>query len=111
MLASCVRLPVLLVGLVILFMYAVAHFLIVVPVAYFGYLITSVPIEAIIHSGGDMKVAMGDDAGLIRELVIDKEVAFRNFAVALPAFMISFVLKISPLLRRRRERNKAADKT
>lgn len=95
-------LPVLLAGALLLFAYAIIHFLVVVPIAYFGYLLTSVPVDAILNSAGDVQFAAGGRAIQIKELVRQNEVAIRNFMVALPAFMTSLILKVAPLLRRRR---------
>lgn len=92
--------PILLATAVILFVYAVIHFVVVVPIAYFGYLLTSIPIDAILNASTDVEIASGGGVIRIKHLVQQNEAAIRNFAVALPAFVTSLVLKIFPLLRR-----------
>jgi hypothetical protein len=92
-------LPVLLAGVVILLAYTIVHFLVIVPIAYFGYLVTSVPIDAILKSGSDIEIKSGGGVIRIRELVQQNEPAIRNFAVAVPALLTSFVLKFGSLLR------------
>jgi hypothetical protein len=95
-------LPVLLFQALLLLAYAFVHFIAIVPIAYFGYLVTSVPIDAIMNSGSDIGFTRGADMIRIKQLVSQNETAIRNFAVALPAFVTSFVLKIGPLFLRRR---------
>ena len=97
-------LPILFAEALLLFAYAVIHFLVIVPIAYFGYLATSVPIDAILNSGSDIEFAMDGNVMRIKELISQNEAAVRNFAVSLPAFATSLVLKIWPLLRRGEKR-------
>jgi len=80
--------------------YALVHFLAIVPIAYFAYVVTSVPVDAILNATADAEITIGGDAVRIKALVAQNEAAIRNFAVALPAFAVSLVLKIWPLLRR-----------
>jgi hypothetical protein len=94
--------PVLFFEALLLFAYAVVHFVAVVPIAYFGYLVTSIPVDAILNSRSDVMITLGGEAICIKQLVIQNETAIRNFAVALPAFTTSLVFKIGPLLLRRR---------
>lgn len=90
-----------LVGLsLIVMVYAVVHFLVIVPIAYFAYLVTSVPVDAILNATSDVEITIGEAAVRIQALVAQNESAIRNFAVALPAFAVSLVLKMWPLLRR-----------
>ena len=97
-----IALPVLVVLMLVLFVYAIIHFLAVVPLAYFAYLITSVPVDAILNAPSDVEIAIGTETVGIKALVLKNEAAMRNFAVGIPAFMVSLLLKIWPLLRRER---------
>jgi hypothetical protein len=97
--AFLLRLPVLIGLSVILVAYGVLHFLVVVPVAYVGYLITSVPIDAILHSARDATIENGKYLLEIKRTVVTHEVELRNFAVAVPAFVLGVVLKMLPLLK------------
>ncbi|MBZ5535762.1 MAG: hypothetical protein LAO31_07395 [Acidobacteriia bacterium] len=92
--------PVLIAESLGLFAYAIIHFLAIAPIAYFAYLVTSVPIDAILNSGSDIEIRHGVEAIRIKALVVQNETAIRNFAVALPAFAVSLLLNIWPLLRR-----------
>jgi hypothetical protein len=92
--------PVLLGFALVGFVYSVVHFLAVAPIAYFAYVVTSVPVDAILNAAADTEIRFGDNAVRIKGLVTQNEAAIRNFAVALPAFAVSLVLKMWPLLRR-----------
>jgi hypothetical protein len=94
--------PVLLVLTLLLFGYALIHFFVIVPLAYFAYLITSVPVDAILNAPSDVEIAIGTESVRIKALVLKNEAAIRNFAVGIPAFTVSFLLKIWPLVRRER---------
>ena len=100
--------PVLLAAMLLLCAYTIIHFLAVVPLAYFGYLATSVPIDAILNSSSDAEITSGEKVITSKKLVQQNETAIRNFAVALPALTISLVLKIAPLFRRTGELSPAA---
>lgn len=97
--------PVLLGLLVLLAVYAVFHFLVVVPIAYLGYVITGIPIDAILRAqpSADVTVTFGVSELRIKTLVEQNELPLRNFAVALPAFVLSLVLKMGPFLRSMRK--------
>ena len=82
--------------------YMIIHFLAIVPLAYFAYLITSVPIDAILNASTDIEITIGVETVRIKELVMQNEVAMRNFAVGIPAFVVSLVLKIWPLMHSKR---------
>jgi hypothetical protein len=97
-----IALPVLLVLGLLLFVYAVVHFFVIVPLAYFAYLITSVPVDAILNARSDVEIAIGTESVRIKALVLKNEAAIRNFAVGIPAFVVSLLLKIWPLVRRER---------
>ena len=92
--------PVLLAQALGLFAYAIIHFLAIAPIAYFAYLVTSVPVDAILNSGSDIEIGSGVETVCIKALVVQSETAIRNWAVALPAFAVSLFLKIWPLLKR-----------
>ena len=92
--------PVLLAQALGLFAYAIIHFLAIAPIAYFAYLVTSVPVDAILNSGSDIEIGSGVEAVCIKALVVQNETAIRHWAVALPAFAVSLFLKIWPLLKR-----------
>ena len=92
--------PVLLGLALVVLVYGLVHFLAIVPIAYFAYVVTSVPVDAILTAAADAEVSFGGHAVRIKPLVAQNEAAIRNFAVALPAFAVSLVLKIWPLLRR-----------
>jgi hypothetical protein len=92
--------PVLLGLALVGFVYSFVHFLAVAPIAYFAYVVTSVPVDAILNAAADTEIRFGDNAVRIKGLVTQNEAAIRNFAVALPAFAVSLVLKMWPLLRR-----------
>jgi hypothetical protein len=63
------------------------------PLAYFGYVLTSVPIDSILLSGHDMEFGDGTHVVKVKELFVANEVAIRNFAVALPALGTSILIK------------------
>lgn len=86
----------------LIFVYAVIHFLVIVPLAYFAYLITSVPVDAILNAPTDVEITIGAESVRIKALVLKNEGAIRNFAVGIPALMVSLLLKIWPLVRRKR---------
>lgn len=98
---TLVALPVLLVLFILLFVYAIVHFLVIVPLAYFSYLITSVPIDAILNASTNIEITLGTETVRIKELVMQNEIAMRNFAVGIPAFVVSLILKIWPLIYRK----------
>jgi hypothetical protein len=90
-----------LVGLSLIVMaYALVHFLAIVPIAYFAYVVTSVPVDAILNATSDVEITIGGAAVRIQGLVAQNEAAIRNFVVALPAFTVSLVLKMWPMVRR-----------
>ena len=105
---TLIALPFLLVQMLLLMMYAIIHFFVIVPLAYFAYLITSIPVDAILNASIDVKIAVGEEKVRIKALVEQNEAAIRHFAVGVPAFAISLLLKIWPLLRRERP-NKSLD--
>lgn len=92
--------PMLITQAIGLLAYAIIHFLAIVPMAYFAYLVTSVPVDAILNSASDIEIGVGGQAIRVKDLVAQNETAIRNFAVTLPAFAVSLFLKIWPLLRR-----------
>ncbi len=100
------QLPMVLASGLALFGYAIIHFVVIAPVAYFAYLVTSAPIDAILNSGSNVIISITSNGEEpikfinIKALVVQNESAIRNFAVALPAFTVSFFLKLWPLLRR-----------
>ena len=102
---SLIALPVLLVLTLFLIMYALIHFLVIVPLAYFAYLITSVRVEAILNASSDVKIEIGPDTVRIKALILKKEVHIRNFAVGIPTYVVSLMLKIWPLVIRERQDN------
>lgn len=97
-----ITLPLLLVLELVLFLYAVVHFFAIVPLAYFAYLIASVPVDAILNAPSDVEISVGPESVRIKALVLKSEVALRNFAVGIPAFVVSLLLKASPLVRQKR---------
>jgi hypothetical protein len=101
--ASTLRLvltaPMLIGMLLLVFAYAVFHVLIVVPVSYFGYLVTGVPIEAILAArGSEVSITYGKSHLLIADLVRQNEFVLRHFAVGLPATVLTSGLKLWPLI-------------
>ncbi len=94
-----IALPVLFVLTLVLFLYAVVHFFVIVPLAYFAYLITSVPVDAILNAPSDVEISVGAESVRIKALVLKSEAAIRNFAVGIPAFVVSLLLKVWPLVR------------
>jgi len=95
-------LPVLVVLLLLLFVYAVVHILVVVPIAYFAYLITSIPVDAILNAPSDVLIEIGTESVRIKALVMKNEATIRNVAVGIPALLFSLFLKVWPLVRRDR---------
>jgi hypothetical protein len=95
---ALLELPVLLAMSLLLIVYTIIHCLVVVPIAYFGYLVTSIPINAILNSSVDVQFLKGERTISVTALLQQNEVAIRNFAAGLPAFAISAVLKIAPLI-------------
>jgi hypothetical protein len=95
------RIPLLLALALVLFAYALVHLLVVVPVTYFAYLVTSQPIDAVLAAPSEVEFRAGRRAIRIKALVEENAPALRNFAVALPAFALSVILKILPLLQLR----------
>ena len=97
-----VKMPFLIFLSIILIAYTFIHLLVIVPITYFGYLITSIPIDAVLNSTQDVIVKANNDVIInIKDLIKDNEVTIRNFAVGLPAFAISVIFKLVPLLRKR----------
>ncbi len=100
--------PVLLALVVVFFVYALVHFLVVVPVSYFGFLITSVPIDAILYSGAERVISInGGESLRIREIVDANEASLRRFAVALPAFVMFMIVKALSAVKGRAQRRTA----
>lgn len=99
--ATLLAVPALLVLSVLLVVYAVFHFVVIVPLAYFCYLVTSVPVDAILNASTDVEITIGLEKMRIKELVVQNEAVIRNFAVGVPAFAASLILKIWPLLSRK----------
>jgi hypothetical protein len=97
------RMPPLLALGLLFFAYALVHFLVVVPVTYFAYLLTSQPIDAVLAASSDFGISADGQAIRIKALVEENAPAIRNFAVALPAFALSVILKILPLIRARHQ--------
>ena len=98
--ATWIALPVIVVLELLVFVYAVVHFFVIVPLAYFAYLITSVPVDAILNAPSDVEITIGTEIVHIKGLVCENQAALRNFAVGIPAFVVSLLLKIWPLVRR-----------
>lgn len=96
-----IKMPFLIFLSIILIAYTFIHLLVIVPITYFGYFITSIPIDAIPNSTQDVIVKANDVTINIKDLIKDNEVTIRNFAVGLPAFVISVMFKLVPLLRKR----------
>lgn len=96
-----VKIPFLIVLFIILIAYTFFHLLVIVPITYFGYLITSIPIDAVLNSTQDIYVKTNDVTINIKHLIKDNEVILRNFALGFPAFAISVIFKLVPLLRKR----------
>jgi hypothetical protein len=84
---------------ILLFVYALIHFLVIVPIAYFAYVITSVPVDAILNAPSDVQISIGSESVRIKELVLKNETAIRNFSVGIPSFVLSLLLKMWPLVR------------
>jgi hypothetical protein len=82
-----------------LFFYAVIHFFVIVPLGYFAYLISSVPVDAVLNAHSEVQITIGSESVSIKSMVLKNETAIRNFAVGIPASMVSLLLKIWSLLR------------
>jgi hypothetical protein len=95
-----IQIPAVLASALAVFGYAIIHVVVIAPLAYFAYLATSAPIDAILNAGSDVEMTIGEKTIHIKALVAQYEFAIRNFAVAVPAFTVSFFLKLWPLLRR-----------
>jgi hypothetical protein len=100
-----IAVPVVILLELLLFVYAVVHFFVIVPLAYFAYFLASVPVDAILNAPSDVEIQFGKDSVAIKTLVQKNEVALRNFAVGIPAFMVSLFLKLWPLVRRAQPSN------
>jgi hypothetical protein len=98
LLGNCFRGGVLLTLTLGLLAYIIIHFCIVMPAAYFAYLFTSVPVDAVLQSTRDIAVGDNTDATVrIKELFVSHQFAIRNFGVGLPAIFLSSLIKLRAL--------------
>src|SRR5262245_61962681 len=65
---SVFTVPVLIVLELLLFMYAVVHFCVIAPMAYFAYVLTSVPVDAILRAPSDITFTFGKESVSIQAL-------------------------------------------
>ena len=80
------------------FVYAVFHLVVIVPIAYLAYVIVSVPIRSIQASADDVAISIGDKTVTktvsIKDIISSNVVPLRNFLIGIPAIALSMILRI-----------------
>jgi hypothetical protein len=84
-----------------LFVYAVFHLLIVMPLAYIPYVMASIPVDAVVHSTEDFTLSrVGGGALHAKVFVAENAVSLKSFLVALPALVLTVLSKMLALYKR-----------
>ena len=85
---------------ILAFIYSVFHLLVIVPLTYFGYVIVSVPIDAIVRSTIDAAISVGEQTIKIKEVVTNNSVSLKNFLIGIPSALLAVLLKVTILFKR-----------
>ena len=82
----------------VLFLYCVLHVLLIMPLAYLGYLFTSAIVESVAGSADDARwteSAQGEVVAEIRlqSVIADNRAAMKSFLIGIPATILGIILK------------------
>ncbi|HYR84532.1 MAG TPA: hypothetical protein VE422_10690 [Terriglobia bacterium] len=84
--------PIVMIGLAsLVFIYALFHLLVIVPLSYVAYVLVSVPLSAISASTNEIGLGIGNDVISFKEIISAHPIPIRNFLIAFP----SIALKVS----------------
>ncbi|MEA1985279.1 MAG: hypothetical protein U9N13_06465 [Euryarchaeota archaeon] len=78
----------------LVFVYAVFHILVIVPIVYLPYVMVSIPLRNIQASEGDIVIQYGKGTVNIKDVVSSNEVSVRNLLIAVPAMVLALVVRV-----------------
>lgn len=70
------------------------YIIIILPISYLAYVCASVPVNAILSAGQDVLLRYGEAEINVKEVVAANIITVKNLIVAIPALVLSLVLKI-----------------
>ncbi|HXF83900.1 MAG TPA: hypothetical protein VNK49_00785 [Anaerolineales bacterium] len=82
----------------LLFAYSIFHLLIIVPIAYLGYLVTSAVVDSIQHSSEDLKwsikSANSTKQVTAKEIIAIDPIAVKSFLLGIPSAVLALVTRV-----------------
>jgi len=82
------------------FVYAAIHILVIMPISYIAYFLSSALVNSIVTSANDIIISIGSDVVNIKAVVASNPVVVKNLVIAIPAMATALTGKMIPLFRR-----------